>query len=121
MIWLVDLNSIKNSIKDKFHLLLLDSKSIKYDPLDNIDKDLDYIKTKIKINFIADKCYKTNINSILNEENIRGGKFPIAEPEEVVIKDSNGQRIENDFYKNMILPINSEVLYIDDQFYNKRL
>jgi hypothetical protein len=109
------MNSVKNNIKDKFQLLLTESKSIKYDPIDNIDKDLEYLKSKIQINFIAEKCYKTKLKSILNQENIT------AESEEVVIIDSTGQRIENDFYKDMILPINSELIYIDDQFYNKRL
>lgn len=86
-----------------------------------MEKDLDYLKTKIKINFIADKCYKSNFTTILNNDNVQGKNFTPADPEVVTIFNPDGQIINNDFFKDMILPINSELIYIDDQFYNKRL
>ena len=116
----LDLDNFKTFLKNNFTLLQIDSKSVEHEPMELIEKDHEYLKTKIDVSFLAEKCYEGNISNIINNAQTDPSKFYKCKSFEVKIVNNDGEIIQNNSFKNMILPINSELIYIDDQYYNKK-
>ena len=116
----LDIDKFKSHLKEDLRLWRIDSDSIEYDPIEIIEKDHEYLKTKINLCFLADKSYESNISQLLYYFQNDKESYTNSKCFDVEILNNQGNIIENNFYKNMILPINSELIYIDDQYSSKK-
>lgn len=113
----VDMENIKKAIEKNFFLANVDESCIEFNPVEIMKKDINFLKTKVQIGFLFDKFYNFKLSNILN-----GGQSQAELVQnDVTILDSDGKVIENNFFRNMILPLGGENLYINEDYYDKMM
>ena len=109
-------------MKENFSLFKSTSENIDIDPIEIIEKDSEYLKRKLNFNFVADKLYEQNIfNLNENMSKLEKDNFLIeSKSEDIILKNNKNEIIKNNSFKNMVLPINSDLIYVDDKYYSKK-